>query len=95
MTLVFLTAHSLQHVKSERRRHNVSESLMAMALCDLERDGYKRAAIVVGLLRDLEPGHTLELEPSALKALGIAYGCSHDTQRLLGPLLNHRYVTRA
>lgn len=95
MTMTFLLTHSLQHVKSEPRKHAVSETLLAMALCDLERDGYKRAAIVLKLVCNLEPGNTLELEPSALKALGTAHGCTRDTQRLIGPMLNHRYVTRA
>lgn len=95
MTMTFLLSHSTLRVESSRAKHDVSETLMAMALCDLQRDGYKRAVIVLELMRDLKPGAVLELEPSAQKALSIAHGCTYDTQRLIGPLLRHRYVTRA
>lgn len=95
MVMTYLLSHSTLRVESSRAKHDVSETLMAMALCDLERDGYKRAAIVVKLICNLKPGDTLELEPSAQKALSTAHGCTYDTQRLIGPLLRHRYVTRA
>lgn len=95
MVMTYLLAHTKLRVEAQRTKHDVSETLMAMALCDLERDGYKRAAIVVKLICNLAPGETLELEPSAQNALSIAHGCTYDTQRLIGPLLRQRYVTRA
>jgi hypothetical protein len=95
MVMSYLLTHSTLRVNALRAKHNVSESLMAAALIDLERDGYKRAANVVRLISNLQPGATLELDQTAQKALSIAHGCTYDTQRLIGPLLRHRYVTRA
>jgi len=95
MVMSYLLSHSTLRVESARAKHDVSETLMATAICDLERDGYKLAVTVLRMMRMLEPGESLELEPSTLKALRVACGCTYDTKRLIGPMLGYATITRA